>query len=117
MCTKKSKWPEKGKYGWILKIYVSEIINSRVSSAFLAIKVISGLYGIDRNVKFFTFLESIFDDCNLAEFLKNDFLTLSIVSQELIDLQKCNLAYIKLQNLSFPIMYSTYLYLVYNLAK
>ena len=69
------------------------------------------------NAQLYPFLESNCDNCNFAEFLKNDFLTLSMVSQVLIDLQKCNLAHIKLQNLSFPMMYSTYLYLVYNLAK
>ena len=57
---------------------------------------------------------------SFAEFLqnlKNDFLTLSMISQELVDLQKSNLTHIKLQNLSFLMMYVTYLYLVYNLAK
>ena len=79
--------------------------------------MISGHNGIDRNAQFPPFLELIFDNCNFAEFLKNDFLRLAMVSQLLIDLQKCNLAHIKLQNLSFPMMYSTHLYLVYNLAK
>ena len=117
MYTKKSKWLEKGKNWWILNFFVSETFNWRVSNPFLAIKVISGHNGIDRNAQLYPFLESIFDNCNFAEFLKNDFLTLSMVSQVLIDLQKCNLAHIKLQNLSFPMMYSTYLWLVYNLAK
>ena len=44
---------------------------------------------------------------NYCIFWKNDFLTLWVVSQELVDLQKCNLAHIKLQNLSFPMMYDT----------